>query len=106
MNPDLAVFLSILLLGSITFCYRYSFISTHGRGLAEKIPIRLLNLLAPASFAAIIVNNLLHSGGDETLFKQKLLAAAIALAFAYWTRSVIFTFLFGLVVLYVIRMIS
>lgn len=106
MSSDLAIFLSILLLGSITFCYRYSFISTHGRGVAEKIPIRLLNLLAPASFAAIIVNNLLHSGGDKILFQQKLVASAIALVFAYYTRSVIFTFIFGLIVLYGIRMIS
>lgn len=100
---DLSIMAAILLLGAITFCYRFSFISSHGRSVAEKIPIRLLNLLAPASFAAIIVNNILHSASDPGLFKQKLLVAVLAFGVAYKTRSVMITLVFGLVVLYFVR---
>lgn len=110
MNPpvvsDASLIFAVLLLGSITFCYRFSFISSPGRAIAEKIPVRLLNLLAPASFAAIIMNNLLSSQKDPVLFKQKLLVAGFSIVFAYFTRQLIGTLVFGLVALYLIRLYS
>lgn len=100
---DSSMIIAVFILGAITFCYRFSFISSQGRSVAEKIPTRLLNLLAPASFAAIIMNNLLSSQKDPVLFQQKLIVAGASIVFAYFTRNLIGTLVFGLVALYVLR---
>lgn len=95
--------IAIFLLGLITFLYRYSFVSSMGRRIAEKIPQDFLKLLAPATFTAIVVNNLLASQGNPIEFRQKILVAGISLPVAYFTKSMVTTVLFGLGLLYLIQ---
>lgn len=88
--------LSIFLLGAITFCYRFSFVQAKGRQLAEKIPPEFLALLGPATFSAIIANNLLASQSDPAEFKRKIIVSLLALLVAAFTRSIVATLIFGL----------
>ena len=94
---------ALFILGLITFFYRYSFISSQGRKFAEKISPTFLRLLAPATFSAIIANNILGSQSNPTEFEQKILVASLALVVAYFTKSVTATLIFGLGLLYVLQ---
>ncbi|HRO66855.1 MAG TPA: AzlD domain-containing protein [Pseudobdellovibrionaceae bacterium] len=107
MNSEqgLLVF-SIFLLGAITFCYRFSFVHPKGRQLAEKIPPGFLALLGPATFSAIIANNLLASQSDPAELQRKIVTALLALAVAYFTKSVVATLIFGLGLLACLQHIS
>jgi branched-subunit amino acid transport protein len=98
-----SLILSMILLGAITYLYRYSFISGPGRKIAEKIPEKFLLLLAPTAFSAIIANNMLaqHPGPEE--LRQKTLVAALSVVVAYFSRSVLATVLFGLGLLYILQ---
>lgn len=97
------ILLSISLLGVVTFIYRYSFISNHGKKIAERIPQDFLKLLAPATFAAIIANNMVaHQTNPEDL-KQKSIVAILSLLVAYFTKSIMATLAFGLILLYVLQ---
>ncbi len=95
--------LSIFLLGLITFLYRYSFINSYGRKIAEKIPQDFLKLLAPATFTAIITNNLLASQAHPLEFRQKIVVAVIAIPVAYYSKSIVGTVIFGLGLLYLFQ---
>lgn len=95
--------LAFVLLGGITYLYRYSFISSRGRAIAEKIPVEFLRLLAPATFTAIVVNSLLASQGNPKEFQQKILVTLLALIVAAITRSIVATLLFGLGLLYLLQ---
>jgi branched-subunit amino acid transport protein len=95
--------LAILLLGLITFLYRYSFVSSYGRLVAEKIPQDFLKLLAPATFTAIVMNNLLANHQHPLEFRQKVMVAVISLPVAYFTKSMVTTVIFGLGLLYVFQ---
>lgn len=94
---------AIFLLGAITFLYRYSFINSYGRKVAERIPQEFLKLLAPATFTAIVANNLLSSQGNPTEFQQKLIVALISMPIALLTKSMVATVVFGLTLLYVLQ---
>lgn len=95
--------LAMLLLGLITFFYRYSFISGPGKKIAEKIPEKFLLLLAPTAFSAIIANNMLSQRSSPEELRQKTLVAALSLLVAYFSRSVLATVLFGLGLLYILQ---
>lgn len=97
MNKDVLTFLAIVLLGAITFLYRFSFISERGRVVAEKIPEKFLDLLAPSVFTAIVVGNLVSVHGKPE-FQPKLIALAASAVVAYFSRSITATLMFGLVV--------
>ena len=102
MTPDQYPYLisGMIALGLITFSYRYSFISTWGRKVGAKIPTNLLALLGPAVFTVIITNNILSYQNQPTEFQNKIVVAGLALVVAYFTKSVIGTVLFGLVLLH------
>ena len=87
-------------LGLLTFLYRFAFVSNLGKKLADKIPIQFLQLLAPATFAAIIVNNMISSHTDSTSLTPRFTVATICLGLAYWTESILLTLLVGLTTLY------
>lgn len=91
--------LGMMALGLITFCYRYSFISSAGRRIGEKIPTKLLALLGPAVFTAIITNNILSYQNQPQEFQNKIVAATASLMVAYFTRNVVVTLVFGLIFL-------
>lgn len=91
--------IGITVLALITLGYRYSFVSAPGKRLASRIPPALLGLLAPSTFAAIILNSLLAQR-EAPDFGAKLTVATLSLAVAYWTRSMLGTLAFGLGLLY------
>lgn len=90
-------------LGAITFAYRYSFISQQGKKLAENIPPKFLALLGPAVFASIISNNILSHQEDPLQFKNKILVALASLVVAYFSKNVVATLVFGLVLLNILQ---
>ncbi|HVK61851.1 MAG TPA: AzlD domain-containing protein [Bdellovibrionales bacterium] len=98
-----SIVIAMLLLGGITFAYRYSFISSHGRKFAARIPEGLLKLLAPATFTAIIANSILSAQSDPQVLKQKLVVAGCSVIVAFVTKSIIATLAFGLILLYLIQ---
>ncbi len=97
------ILLAIILLGAITYFYRFSFLSQTGSTLAEKIPPRLLKLLGPATFSAIIANNLLSSKANPEAFQQQLIVAGLSLIVAHKTKSILATLIFGLMALYLLQ---
>lgn len=94
---------NMVLLGAITFCYRYSFISSQGKKIAQRIPPQFLMLLGPAVFTSIIANNIFSYHDNPTEFQQKVLVATAALVVAYFTRNVVATMVFGLVLLHYLQ---
>jgi branched-subunit amino acid transport protein len=97
------IVLSISFLSIITFIYRYSFISDQGRDIAAKIPQEFLRLLAPATFAAIIANNLVSHQSDTYDLKLKSIVAVLSLLIAYKTKSIMATLSFGLILLFILQ---
>lgn len=90
----------IFLLGGVTFFYRFAFISSLGKKWVEIIPTRFLQLLAPATFAAIIVNSLISSAQNPDVLKPRLIVALSSLIVAHWTKNILITLVFGLSLLY------
>ena len=91
---------AMFVLGGVTFFYRYAFISSFGKKWSEKVPSRFLQLLAPATFAAIVMNSLISSGSDSNVFKPRLIVALTSLIVAHWTKNILATLVFGLSLLY------
>ena len=98
--------LALLLLGGITYLYRFSFISPHGRHLAEKFPANFLKLLAPATFAAIISNHLFGHFIEPEELRRRAIVAGLALIVAYYSRNVVITLVFGLLLLYAFQQLG
>jgi branched-subunit amino acid transport protein len=94
------IILSILILGSITFFYRFAFFSSFGKKWADLIPTRFLQLLAPATFAAIIMNSLLIAQTNTPAFRARLIVGLTSLILAHWTKNILATLVFGLSFLY------
>ncbi len=94
---------AMILLGAITFCYRFSFISSWGKKWADRIPADFLRLLAPATFTAIVVNNIVSQPAEPAEFRLKILVSLLSMVVAYWTRSILMTLLFGLILLYLLQ---
>ena len=97
------IILAMFSLGAITFFYRYSFVSTQGKKVAAKIPVKFLQLLAPATFAAIIFNGLMASKANPEVFQERAVVSILSLFVAYWTESILTTMIFGLSLLYLIN---
>lgn len=99
--PNLVMILAMMfVLGTITFLYRYAFISPLGKKWVEKIPTRFLQLLAPATFAAIVMNSLNASAQNPEALKPRILVALASLIVAFLTKNILVTLVFGLSLLY------
>lgn len=99
MSPAIhpfAVALALLALGIITYAYRYSFLSQRGAQLAEKVPPKVLKFLGPATFSAVIANNLVHIKADPVNMKLKIIVTFFSLFVAALTKSILWTLIFGL----------
>lgn len=103
MTQTTSIFLAMCLLGAITFFYRFSFISERGKKVAAQIPDNFLKLLAPAAFTAIVTNSLLSAKGSPQEIQLKMAVAAASLVVAYFTKSMVFTLLFGLILLFLLQ---
>ncbi len=102
MSQDLWIALCVSLLGLITFLYRYSFVSSQGKKVAQRIPPSFLMLLGPATFTAIVINNLLASQ-KMTDFHLKGIVLCVSAFVAYFTKSIMATLAFGLIFLYYLQ---
>lgn len=105
MNNNL--WLVMFLGGLATFLTRLSFILLVGR---REIPVwlrRSLRFVPPAVLTAIIVPELLISGGhlNISLGNERLLAGLLAVLVAWKTRNTILTILVGMVALWIFRLI-
>jgi branched-subunit amino acid transport protein len=102
MSQHVWIAFCVTLLGSITFLYRYSFVSEKGKKIAQKVPPSFLALLAPATFTAIVINNLM-SNQNLADFHFKVLVLCISSLVAYVTKSIMLTLIFGLTLLYYLQ---
>lgn len=103
MISTTSILVAMILLGTITFLYRFSFISPWGKKWADRIPAEFLKLLGPATFAAIVVNNIATQPAEPEELRQKIVVAVLALLVAYFTRSILATLIFGMIALYIFR---
>ncbi len=103
MTSTLPIVIGFSILGAITFFYRYSFISSQGRKYAEKVSPKFLRLLGPATFSAIIANNILGTSSSQAEFQQKVVVGVLALVVAYFSKSVMLTLVFGLGLLFILQ---
>ena len=99
------VWMTILALGLATVITRSSFFLLSGL----KLPARLLHGLRyapPAALAAIVVPDLLYSGGQLSLSlaNPKLLAGVAATVFFLVTRHLLGTILFGMLAFTLLRL--
>ena len=100
-----ALWLTILLMGLITFALRVSFIALAGRLEMPPLIQRALRFVPAAVLSAIVVPALVFREGDVelTFTNEKLLAGLFALVVAFYTKSVIWTIVTGMVALWTLQ---
>lgn len=97
---------AMILLGAVTFFYRFAFMSPLGQKWADRVPSRFLQLLAPATFAAIVINSLISAQNTADALRPRLIVALTSLAVAYWTKNILATLVFGLSLLYFLTSVA
>ena len=106
MNRELAIWLLILAVGAITYTARLSFIALFARRrmpplLAEAlkhVPVAMLTAIVVPAVAFVPAGVLRLDFGNP-----KLVAAVIAGAVAWWTKSAVSTIVVGMGVLWLLR---
>ncbi|MCC5948011.1 MAG: AzlD domain-containing protein [Nitriliruptoraceae bacterium] len=98
MSPTATVWLVIVICGALTFAIRASFVLVADRfeGLSSET-MELLRMIPAAAIAALVAPAVLRPGGELVVFGPRPIAAALALAVAAWTRSILWTIVVGLV---------
>lgn len=101
------LWLTLVLMGLITFALRISFIALAGRLEMPPIIQRALRFVPAAVLSAIVVPAVVFRGGDLalTLGNEKLLAGLFAGIVAWLTKSVIWTIAAGMVALWTLQMV-
>ncbi len=96
------LWLSLLIIGAVTFAYRASFIF-----FVDKLQLppwlqQALRFVPVAALTALIVPELLLRNGvaSASWQNERLLAGLVAVAVAWWTRNTVLTLLLGMAVLY------
>ncbi|OGO27056.1 MAG: hypothetical protein A2W33_03320, partial [Chloroflexi bacterium RBG_16_52_11] len=89
------IWLVMILGGLITFGIRYSFIYLLGRIEVPEPVQRALRFVPPAVLSAIIFPELLmHAGRFDLSFEnERLLAGAVAVLVAWFTKNILLTIL-------------
>jgi branched-subunit amino acid transport protein len=100
------IWIVMIVLGLLTFAIRFSFIALLER---IKLPVtfqRALRFVPIAVLSAIIAPELGYYKEALTLSptNPRLLAGIVATLVAFWTKSVVWTLLAGMVVFWVLRM--
>lgn len=101
------IVLAIILGGLLTFAMRFSFIYLLGRVTLSDSVRRILRFVPAAVFSAIIAPELLlHSGSlDLSLANSRLMAGAVAVLVALWTKNTLITILVGMSVLLALQLV-
>ncbi len=99
----MALALSILLIGLLTYFMRVIFIGPSSLSLPPAIE-RALRFVPPAALAALIVPDLVgHNGAFVlTLANPRLIAGAVTLVIAWRTRRVALTLVVGMAVFWLL----
>ncbi len=99
------LWLTMVLMGLITFALRVSFIALAGRLEMPPLVQRALRFVPAAVLSAIVVPALVFREGDlELIFSnEKLLAGLFAGVVAWLTKSIIWTIVAGMVALWTLQ---
>ena len=105
MSDDLWLLLTIVACGLITWALRLSFIVSGAQFAPGPRMKALLGYVPPAVLAALIAPEIfVREGGiDLAIGNPRLLAALVAMAVAFFTRSVLATIASGLAALWVVN---
>ena len=92
----------MILTGFINFIYRISMFSGN-RNIYLPLSLNRYVVYVPTSvLSAIIASSLISFNGQEVLYEaEKLVAASIAVIFAYLTKSVSATLVAGLITIWI-----
>ncbi len=99
----MALALSIVLIGVLTYLMRVAFIGPSRLSLPPSVE-RALRFVPPAALAALIVPDLVgHNGALVlTLANPRLIAGVVALVVAWRTRNVAATLIIGMAVFWLL----
>ena len=99
------VWLVILAMGLVTYALRLSFIALSGRLTMPPFIQRALRFVPAAVLSAIVVPALVFREGDLDLSfsNEKLLAGLLAGVVAWYTKSIIWTIIAGMVTLWTLQ---
>lgn len=105
---QIAMALTILGMGLITFAIRFSLFLLPERVLLPPWLLRALRYVPAAVLSAIILPELLLPGGtlDVSLANERLLAGLLAVLIAWRTRNVFLTVIIGLAALWLLQAYS
>ncbi|MFD3162340.1 AzlD domain-containing protein [Herpetosiphon sp. NSE202] len=94
----MSLWLTIVVIGVITFAIRYSFIGLVNNADFPTIVQRGLRFVPAAVLAAIIASDLAISNKQIDLINPKMAAGAVAIIVAWYSRQVIPTLVAGFIV--------
>lgn len=105
---QIAMALTILGMGLITFAIRFSLFLLPERVLLPPWLLKALRYVPAAVLSAIILPELLLPGGtlDVSLANERLLAGLLAVLIAWRTRNVFLTVIIGLAALWLLQAYS
>lgn len=96
------IWITMALMGTVTFLTRLSFIGLWGRFNPPEIVIEALRYVPPAVLAAIILPELLMPGGgplDVSFQNERLIAGVVAALAALLSRNMLLTIVAGMAAL-------
>ena len=105
MMGSLALWLTFLSIGVITYAIRLSFILLFGKMTIPSFLMRALRLVPVAVLSAIILPALFLDGSrlNLSLGNARLLAGSIAVVVAWRTKNALLTIVVGMVALWVLH---
>lgn len=100
----MALWLTVIAMGLVTFAIRFSLIGALGKVALPPLLVRGLRYVPPAVLSAIIVPELVLTGGqvDLSLGNARLVAGVLAAVVAWRTKNVILTVIIGMAALWIL----
>jgi branched-subunit amino acid transport protein len=107
MTDSATLWLTLGVIGLITFAYRLSFIALMDRLRVPALVTRALRFVPVAALTAIIVPELVISNGtaDLSLDNLRLIAGAVAIIVAWRTKNTLLTIGVGMAVLWALQLV-
>ncbi len=102
-----ALWLTIIGMGLITFALRVSFVALLGRITISQFLRRALRFVPAAVLSALVFPAIVRYGGEPDLSfgNLRLLAGIIAATVAWRTKSVLWTIVIGMVALWLLQLV-
>jgi branched-subunit amino acid transport protein len=107
MTDSATLWLTLGVIGLITFAYRLSFIALMDRLRVPPLITRALRFVPVAALTAIIVPELVMRGGaaDLSLGNLRLIAGVVAIVVAWRTKNTLLTIGAGMAVLWALQLV-